>query len=175
MKKFWPFLLLLISSMVIWSCDRDNKVDNDTISSVLEYPNVNFSYNNDDGWNFYKTFGSLPVSNSDVALIYLKTDTSKNGSPIWTPLPAKFNPVVNNVSQEVYYDFDFTVNDFKVYVRGTYDLSTTPNFLNGQTFRVVLVPGGFANKGVKEDLSKLSYDEVIQRYNINDSNVKIIK
>ena len=75
----------------------------------------------------------------------------------------------------MYYDFDFTVNDFRVYVRGSYDLQATPNFLNGQNLRVVLVPGGFANKSSKVVLSKMSYQDVIKKFNINDSNVPTLK
>lgn len=179
MKKFWPLLILLISSLFIISCDdknNDDYVDHDTISTVYDYKGVNFTYNDEDGWNFYRTFPSGVMYNSDVVLIYLQTDTNTNGSPIWTPIPAKFNPTVNNVTQEVYYDFDFSVNDFKIYVRGTYDLAATPNFINNQTFRVVLVPGGFGNKNANAtDLRKMSYEDVIKKYNINDSNVTTLK
>ena len=86
MKKFWPLLLLLVSSLFIMSCDKrddNNYVDHGTISTVIDYKNVNFSYDNSIGWNFYRTFTSdVKVYNSDVVLIYLQTDTSKTGAPV---------------------------------------------------------------------------------------------
>ncbi|WP_312195797.1 hypothetical protein [Epilithonimonas vandammei] len=165
-----PFLLLLVGSLFIFSCkdDDDDYVDNDTYSVVYDYSGVNFTYNDNDGWNYYRT---LPVTmyNTDVMLIFMQTDTTTTGSPVWTPIPAKFNPVVNGTSQEVYYDNDFSISDFKIYVRGTFDLQMMAStFLNNKNFRVVLVPANYSNK---TDLRKLSYEEVTAKYNIDDSKV----
>ena len=55
-----------------------------------------------------------------------------------------------------------------IYAGGTYDLSTTPQYLNNQTFRVVLVPAVYVKNGTSEDLKKLSYEEIIAKYNIDD-------
>lgn len=173
MKKFLPLLLLLISSIFIFSC----KDDDDDVQVQVDYPavydlkNVTFGYNDTDGWNYLKGF-DRPMLSQDIVLIYLQTDATDTGSPVWTPLPAKFNPNVNGIVQEVYYDFDFTMNDFKIYARGSFDLSLMAStFLNNKTFRVVLVPAVFGNGKNSVDPRTLSYEEVIAKYNIDDSKV----
>jgi hypothetical protein len=171
MKKFLPLLLLLVTSVFIFSC----KDDNDDVQVNVDYPavydlkNVNFTYNQNDGWNYFQSF-TRPMLSQDIVLIYLQTDTTSNGNPVWTALPAKFNPAVG---EEVYYDFDFTVNDFKIYTRATFDLSQQASlYLNNKTFRVVLVPAVFGNKNTNAtDIHKMTYEEVIKKYNINDSKV----
>lgn len=174
MKKFLPLLLLLVSSVFIFSC----KDDNDDIQQVqVDYPavydlkNVTLGYNDNDGWNYSKGFERSMLS-QDIVLIYLQTDATTTGSPVWTPLPAKFNPLLNGNVQEVYYDFDFTMNDFKIYARGSFDLSLMAStFLNNKTFRVVLVPAVYGKNSNNADLSKMTYEEVIAKYKINDSKV----
>ncbi|MNR22573.1 hypothetical protein D3C85_1395330 [compost metagenome] len=74
-------------------------------------------------------------------------------------------------NRELDYDYDFTRFDFKIYAGGNYDLETTPEYLDSQTFRIVIVPGTFTNKSAaKPDYS--DYYAVIKRFNIDDSNVK---
>lgn len=175
MKKFLPFLLLLVASVFIFSCKDD---DDDYVPVEVDYPavydlqNVNLGYNNDDGWNYSKGF-NRPMLSQDIVLIYIQTGTTTSGNPIWTALPATFNPSVNGIIEQVYYDFDFTINDFKIYARGTFDLSMmSSTFLNNRTFRVVLVPAVYGNKNANtSDLSKMSYEEVIAKYKIDDSKV----
>ena len=73
---------------------------------------------------------------------------------------------------ELDYDFDFSKEDFTIYAGGTYPLNTTPSYINGQTFRIVIVPGAFSNKS--SAASTLSYDEVIAKYKIDDSKVQVL-
>jgi hypothetical protein len=68
------------------------------------------------------------------------------------------------------YDFDFTKNDIQIYADGNYDVSTTPEYLNNQTFRVVLVPTSSGAKNA--NLNYNDYNSVIKFYNIDDSKVK---
>ncbi len=177
MRKFWPLLLILVSSIFIFSCkddDDDNYVDNDTYAAVYDLENVSFAYNATDGWNIYQAFnGSL--YDSDVVLIFRQTGTS-NGNPIWQQIPR----TLYLTEGELDYDFDFTINDFYIYAGGTIDFaSQTQSFkdayLNNQTFRVVLVPASFGKNTNTTDITKLSYEEVIKKYNIDDSNVKTLK
>lgn len=182
MKKFWTILLLLISGIFIFSCkdDDDNYVstptpyvDNDTIATVYDYTG-NFSFDTTNGWNFYRTLpSSLVVYDSDVMLIYQKTGTTTDNYPIWQSIPATYYPVVGGVSQQVYYDYDFSVHDFMIYAQGSYDLTATPQYLNNQTFRIVMVPGAYGLGGkTANDLKNLSYEEVIKKFHIDDSHVK---
>ncbi|KFC18792.1 hypothetical protein [Chryseobacterium sp. FH1] len=165
MKKFIPLVLLLISSIFIFSCK-----DDDTIVEV-DYPtvydlNVNFVYNADDGWNFYQRF-NRSLLDQDYVVIFRQAGT-ENGAAVWQQIPR----TLYLTQGELDYDFDFTKNDFLIYAGGTYDISTTPQYLNNQRFRVVLVPAVFGGKNTNsQDISKMSYDEIIARYNIDDSKI----
>lgn len=168
MKKFLPLLLLLVGSLFIFSC----KDDNDDIQPVqVDYPavydlrNVNFSYNNDDGWHYGQGFNN-PMLDQDYVVIFRQTGTSGN-APVWQQIPRTL--YLNQ--GELDYDFDFSKNDFMIYAGGTYDISTTPQYLNNQTFRVVLVPAVYGKNANSADLKKMSYEEVIAKYKIDDSKV----
>ena len=102
----------------------------------------------------------------DYVVIFRQTGTSGN-APVWQQIPRTL--YLNQ--GELDYDFDFSKNHFMIYAGGTYDLSTTPQYLNNQTFRVVLVPAVYGKNATLEDLKKLSYEEIIAKYNIDESKV----
>lgn len=167
MKKFLPLLLILISSIFIFSCKDD---DDDYVNVEVDYPavydlNVNFTFNATDGWFFSQSFNN-PLLDQDYVVIYRQAGT-ENGAVVWQPIPR----TLYLEQGELDYDFDFTKNDFLIYAGGTYDISTTPQYLNNQRFRVVLVPAVFGKNANVEDIRKMSYEEVIAKYNIDDSKV----
>ena len=137
-------------------------------SEVFELRNVNFGYNPTDGFNIYRTLSPV-IADADVLLVYRLTDLIDSNTPVWKLVPN----AVYAQQGEINYDFDFSKEDFKIYVSGTYDLNLTPQYLNNQTFRVVIVPGYFSGK--KAPVNKSDYKAVIEYYNIDDKNVKVIK
>jgi hypothetical protein len=169
MKKILS-LFAIVGLMAFSSCsDDDNDVDTDTISEVFQLTNVNFDYNTSDGYNIYRDLNPL-LFDDDVILIYRKIG-SINGSnaPIWQQIPR----TIFTSQGELDYDFDFSNEHFIIYATGNYNLELTPQFLDNQTFRIVIVPGspsGSAKSVNKEDYS--DYNAVIKKYNIDDSNVK---
>ncbi|MNY23083.1 hypothetical protein D3C86_1567310 [compost metagenome] len=73
------------------------------------------------------------------------------------------------------YTFNFTRNDVQLDLNANFDLSLQDatfrsQYINGQTFRIVLVPAVFGGKS-SVDPRKLSYEEVIRLYNIDDSKI----
>ncbi|QOW11357.1 hypothetical protein Q73A0000_13805 [Kaistella flava (ex Peng et al. 2021)] len=170
MKKYFTLMLMAIFSVAALSCDnRNNDVitqDNDTYSVVLDINNVNFSYNAQDGYFISRTF-TKPLFNTDVVLMYRKTGSATDGSPVWQSIPRTLYLANGN---ELDYDFDFTKNDVMIYASGNYDVSTTPQYLNNQTFRVVLVPASPGGKNANVDYS--DYNSVIRYFKIDDSKVK---
>ena len=170
MKKFFPFLLLAFFALTIISCDNDDDrdyTDNDTYSVVLDIKNESFTYDKDLGYVIHKSFTN-PLYNSDVVLIYRQSGTD-NGNPIWQQIPRTL--YLNQ--GELDYDFDFTINDIAIYAGGNYDISTTPQFLNNQNFRVVLVPASFGRATSSAgNVDYSDYNSVIKYYNIDDSKVK---
>ncbi len=134
------------------------------ISEVFELKNINFGFTD----NEYKIRQTLnpKIFASDVLLIYRLSGTLDSTTPIWQPLP---RTLYLGDGKELDYDFDFSKEDFTIYAGGNYPLNTTPNYINDETFRIVIVPGAFSNKGA---VSKtLSYEEAIVKYNIDDSKV----
>lgn len=136
-------------------------------AEVFELKSVNFAFNNDDGYNIYQKLTPL-ILPSDVILIYRLNGTIDAATPIWQQIPR----TLYTSQGELDYDFDFSKEDFTIYAGGNYNLSLTPEFLNNQTFRIVIIPGYFstAGKSAKPDYS--DYNAVIKKYNIDDSNVK---
>ena len=163
MKKFLPFLMIAFIGLFVMSCDnRDdviNNPDNDTYSVVVDIKNQNFQ-NTGGGYFISKTFNNT-LYDSDVVLIYRQDGTTSNGSPVWQSIPR----TLYLVEGELDYDFDFSKFDIKIYADGTYDLATTPQFINNQTFRVVIVPASF-----KTTVDLKDYKAVIKAYGIDDSN-----
>lgn len=138
------------------------------IAEVFELKNVNFISNAADGFNIYQKLNPR-IFDSDVILIYRLNGTLNPTTPVWQQIPR----TLFTSEGELDYDFDFSKEDFSIYARGNYNLALTPEFLNSQTFRIVIVPGSFSKTGKsinKPDYS--DYNEVIKRYNIDDSNVK---
>ena len=171
MKSLGLFLVILATT-VFTSCEGPQGPSGangtNIESEVFELRNVNFDYNVIDGFNIYRTL-TPNILDSDVLLIYRMTDLIDANTPVWKLVP---NAVYAEFG-EVNYDFDFSKEDFKIYVSATYDLNTTPAFLDNQTFRIVIIPGYFSDKKIPVD--KSDYNAVIKYYNINDSNVKVIK
>lgn len=166
MKKLFPFLLLFITSFILFNCKEDDEVQVQVdYPAVYDLRNVNFSYNATDGWTYRQSF-TKPLLDQDYVVIFRQTGTSGN-APVWQQIPR----TLYLDQGELDYDFDFSKNDFMIYAGGTYDLSTTPQYLNNQTFRVVLVPAVFGKNATLEDLKKLSYEEIIAKYNIDESKV----
>ncbi|MCD9856180.1 hypothetical protein LUD75_15750 [Epilithonimonas sp. JDS] len=172
MKKFLPLLLILISSIFIFSC----KDDDDDVQVQVEYPavyDVNLNFIKDPEFNnlyHYTVEFNRALLNQDIVLVYRKNNPGAN-SPIWEPLPKTY---YFSGGSSMDYIFDFTTADVQLTLDADFDLTIQDGlfkstYLNGQTFRVVLVPAVFGKNSV--DPRTLSYEEVIAKYNIDDSKI----
>lgn len=139
-------------------------------SEVFELFNVNFGFNNDDGYNIYQSLNPM-ITDSDVLLIYRLVGTLDPQTPIWEQIP---NTRYLDAGREVHYDFDFSREDFKIYAGGNFNLSTEPDFINNQTFRIVIIPGYFSNKGATSGVDLSDYNAVIKAYKIDESKINRI-
>lgn len=156
-------MMIAFIGLFMLSCDnRDeiiNNPDSDTYSVVIDLNNVNFQ-NTGSGYFISRTFQNT-LFDSDVVLIYRQDGTTSNGSPVWQLIPR----TLYLPQGELDYDFDFSKFDIKIYADGTYDLALTPQYINNQSFRVVIVPASF-----KTTVDLNDYDAVIKAYGIDDSN-----
>ncbi|OXA72729.1 hypothetical protein B0A67_06875 [Flavobacterium aquidurense] len=168
MKKILT-LFAVVGLFAFSGCSNDDDVDYDTISEVFQLNNVNFDYNAQDGFNINRALNPAIYKN-DVILIYRKIGTiTSTNAPIWEQIPK----IIYLSQGRLSYDFEFSNEHFIIYAEGNYDLELTPDYLDNQTFRIVIVPGdtAFSGKSInKEDYS--DYNAVIKKYNIDDSKVK---
>lgn len=169
MKKIIT-LLAVFGIVSFQSCtvtDNAPIEDNDTISEVFEVTNVSFT-----GANEYGTFVDLnpKIYSGDVILIY-RLEGIVNGNKVWNIIPETH--YYNDGTLFFSYRFNFTQYDVNIYLDG-FELNTIPNNLRlNQTFRIVIVPGDDGiNSKTSNKIDYSNYNDVIKRYNINDSNVK---
>lgn len=166
MKKI-TLILAFIGMITLQGCtvneENNNGIDNDTISQVFEYSNVNFLPNN---------FTSVlvfprPIFNSDMVLVYRLSGVFQ-GEDVWKLLPESY--YFPDGTLDLRYDFDFTRFDAEISMQGFDLLSVSPGFRLNQVFRVVVIPGFFANKNA---VNLNDYKAVIEAYGIDES--KMIK
>lgn len=166
MKKIIT-LFALIGMFTLQGCTTttdSNHVDNDTIAEVFELKNVNFVNDPNDGYIIYQKL-TPNIYASDVILIYRLSGTLNSSIPIWQPIPR----TLFLTQGELDYDFDFSKEDFTIYAGGTYNLSLTPQYLNNQTFRIVVVPASFSST-----VDTTNYNAVISALKINDNQIQKI-
>lgn len=140
-------------------------------AEVFELRNINFSFI-DGQYQIYQTLNPQ-ILPADVLLIYRLSGTIDSSTPIWQPIPR----TLFLAEGELDYDYDFSMEDFTLYAGGTYNLAATPTYINGQTFRIVIVPGYLSNKNATENAAAVDlddYEAVIKYYGINDANVKVL-
>lgn len=138
------------------------------IAEVFELKNVNFvndpADSPDQGYYIYRKLDPK-IFDSDQILIYRMAGTIDANTPIWQSIPRTLF-----LSQgELDYDFDFSKEDFTIYAGGTYNLSLTPQYLNNQTFRIVIIPGYFS-----KTVDKNNYYAVVKALNITENQVQKI-
>lgn len=165
MKKF-TFILVLIGMITLQSCEGPQGPpgrDGVTVEAeVFELRNVNFGFSSQFGYSIYREL-TPPILNSDVMLIYRMDGTINSSTPIWQQIPRTL--YLNQ--GELDYDFDFSRVDFTIYADGTYDLETTPQFLDNQTFRIVIIPGYFSGR-----MDYSNYEQVMAMYGLTEADVK---
>lgn len=165
MKKF-TFILVLIGMITLQSCEGPQGPpgrDGVTVEAeVFELRNVNFGFSSQFGYSIYREL-TPPILSSDVMLIYRMDGTINSSTPIWQQIPRTL--YLNQ--GELDYDFDFSRVDFTIYADGTYNLETTPQFLDNQTFRIVIIPGYFSGR-----MDYSNYEQVMAMYGLTEADVK---
>ena len=167
MKRIF-LLLAVIGLTTLSSCDGDTGPQGPPgpESEVFELQNVNFQLNQNNEYTIFQQLNPV-IFDSDNILIYRMAGTINPQTPIWQLIPR----TLFLDEGELDYDFDFSAVDFTIYAGGTYNLALTPQFIQNQTFRIVIIPGYFS-KGTSIDYN--DYDAVIKAFNINDSNITVL-
>lgn len=172
MKRILLFLAV-VGLTTLSSCDGDRgpqgppgPSDGDTIAEVFELQNVNFQLNQNNEYTIFQNLNPV-IFDSDNILIYRMAGTINAQTPVWQLIPR----TLFLDEGELDYDFDFSRVDFTIYAGGTYNIATTPQFIQNQTFRIVIVPGYFSKNS---ELDFNDYNSVIKAFNIDDSKITVL-
>ncbi|WP_417427628.1 hypothetical protein [Halpernia sp.] len=174
MKKIVSLAIIGLLAFSVLSCDRTNDnvqqvQDNDTYSTAYDLNNVSFVKDNNGDYTISRNFNN-PLVESDVVLIFRKSGTTNNGSPVWQSIPR----TLYLTQGELDYDYDFSRVDIQIYAGGTFDPGLAPTYINNQTFRVVVVPAATGSKNTNANVDLTNYESVAKFYNIKESNVKTL-
>jgi hypothetical protein len=169
MKKI-TLCLALMGLLVLQSCtinEVNDQNDNDTISEVFEYQNVDLMATN--GYRQVLTFPHA-IYVSDMVLVYRLASTGPAGD-VWKLVPETY--YFNNGTLDFGYRNDFTRYDAEVSLFGFDLLGLNTSFKLDQIFRVVIIPGYFGNKNAA-DIDFSSYLEVQNYFHLNKQKKTII-
>ena len=167
MKKIVLFLAF-IGMIALQSCsvnENKNVTDNDTISEVWEFTNVNFQPNN---YSVLLTYPH-PIYTSDMILVY-RLSGIVQGEDVWKLQPETF--FFDDGTLDFEYNFDFTRYDVNLYMNGFDLLSVSNQYRLNQIFRVVVVPGYF---GKNNALKTTDYKSVVKALKIDQSKIVKVK
>ena len=164
MKKIALLLTTFIGFATLQSCTVEEYHDGE-YSQVFELSNETLSTQEDPYtysalWDF-----TTPIYNSDNVLVYRWQGNS------WTLVPVSYDLGGGDL---IKYDYDFTSYDLKVYVSTNFAIDELSDdeyedFVYRQTFRVVVVPGGYANKADYSD-----YNTTIKRLGLENTPIKTL-
>ncbi len=104
----------------------------------------------------------------DVVLMY-RLEEVNNGLDVWRQLPQPF------FSDQglLYYNFDFTQNDYSVLVEPEFNASLVPaDLVQNQIFRIVVIP---ADLGLSSKMDKSNIDAVMRSLGIEEKDIKKIQ
>ena len=139
------------------------------IAEVIEVNGYSFQQSN----NFRLRYDLKPeIFPGDMVLVY-RLVAVEDGVKVWNALPE--SAFDSNGAFDFSYNFEFSRFDVDIFMLG-YDLGTVSSNLRlNQTFRIVIIPGAGNNLTAKKSSINLNdYNAVIEKYNIDDSNVKKI-
>lgn len=144
-------------------------------AQAFEIKNINLGRVADNEYNLKSTFQFEVGGNlfdDETVLVYRLTGTVNPTTPVWQLIP---RTIYLDNGNELDYDFDFSKVDFIITARGTYNLLNTPQYIDNQTFRIVIIPAAFSTTGKSVNKADYSdYNAVIKQFNIDDSNIKRI-
>ena len=168
MKKFLPILLLAFVGLFIFSCDDDNNdnfVDHDTYSQMKD---VTGSFTSGNSYAFTQ---GINIHSTDVVLVYKNVGNAWQAIPKMVYLPDAPSMPTN---REFQYNYVFDSQNVQIRIDNAnfnlLSMSSTEvgNYLNNQTFRIVLVPAS-AGKNAAVDLK--DYNSAVKYYNLDESKV----
>ena len=169
MKKIIT-ILAVVGMFSLQGCTPvDDSVDNDTIAEAFELKNKDLFRVTNNEYNYSGTFKNQigrDLYNDETILVYRLTDLINSTTPIWQLLPRTIN--FENGDFLEYY-FDFSKVDFVITAYGNYNLLNRTDYIDNQTFRIVILPSNLASS-----VNTNNYFEVMSALKLKESQVKKI-
>lgn len=166
MKKIALLATALVGFATLQSCTIDEYYDEGTVPSqvfeITESVDVpENAYTNSVTLNFQP-----PIYDSDNVIVY-RWEGNK-----WVLVPVTYG--LGNGSDQISYDYDFTRYDVKLYVKTNFNIEELTNaeyneFVYRQTFRIVVIPGAFAQK-----MNYSDYNATIKALGLEGAPVKTL-
>ena len=180
MKKILPFILLAGVGFLTYSCDNSNDdpvvvnpgQDNDTFPIMKDLTGTFTATDK------YVLNADISIETTDVVLVYRRAGNA------WQQIPKTVYVDASTSVSPRKFDYNFVFDNKTVQVRiddANFNLASmsqaeVDNYLNNQTFRIVLVPADPARKTAKASTSVdfSDYNAVVKYYNIDESKVQTI-
>ena len=170
MKKI-ILLIAIVGTTIFSSCEGPEGPQGQKGYSaeaiVYETDPINFLY---PSFGVFYTFPNAAL-HSDHVLVYRLSGIDQ-GEDVWQLIPQyRYFP---NGTLDYGYNYNATRFDVNIYLEGN-DLQTLNDDLRlEQIFRVVIIPGQFANKATKSTIDLTDYKAVIEAYKIDERKIKRI-
>lgn len=121
-------------------------------------------------YEFGETFSAHSISLfPDDAILVYRLEEVNNNLDVWRQLPQPFFADQGLL----YYNFDFTQNDYKIYVEPEFDAGlVAQGLVTNQVFRVFVVP---ANLGLSSKMDKSNINAVMSTLGVNEKDVQRFK
>lgn len=165
MKKI-TLLLAFIGMMLLQSCEvtevYETPVNNAPRTEVFE---VTTSFSSSNNYSSLVVFDPRLYSGDSVLLYHLYDVV--NGQDVWKLMPQTY---YFNDGGALDFNFDYTKSNAKIFLSANFNLNTlAPSWTKNQTFRVVIIPDGFA-----KSVNKNNIDAVMSALKVNTGGIKKI-
>ncbi|MFD2033662.1 hypothetical protein ACFSKL_02610 [Belliella marina] len=158
--------VLIMGLMAFFACEGPPGPAGPPGLDGVEYSSVyerTVSFNANNGYIQEFNFPN-PIYEDDVVLIYIEWERTNQGLPIWRLLPQS----VFFEEGILQYNYDFTQDDYSIFLDTTFDPSILDSsWLLNQKFRIVVVPGLFANARIDYN----NYEGVMEMIGMTEEGV----
>jgi hypothetical protein len=163
MKNITLFLAF-IGMMTLQSCEV-TEIYEDTNVPRTEVFEKTTSFNSLNNYGIKVVFDP-PIYSSDSVLVYHLYDVV-NGQDVWKLMPQTY---YFNDGGELDFNFDYTRSYVNIYLTANFRLNTlSPDWTQNQTFKIVIIPDGFAKTVNKNDINA-----VMSALKVSQSDIKKI-
>ncbi|MFA9190026.1 hypothetical protein AAGV28_01480 [Flavobacterium sp. FZUC8N2.13] len=173
MKKIITLFAVVVGLFAFSSCtttDDNFQEDFDTYPYAFEIKNVDLGRVADNEYNLRSTFQfeiNDNLRDDETVLIYRLTSTINSNTPVWQLIP---RTIYFNNGDLVDYFFDFSKVDFFITARANFNLLNRREYIDDQTFRIVLIPSDLA-----ATMDTNNYLEVMNTLKLSENQVKKVK